>query len=220
MRKSRNKKAAQSSSNKSKSPSAERTAAVLQAAGRLFLERGYVDVSIEMIVGKTGGSNRDLYRDFGGKEELFKRVLVEISNEVLTQLQNVSIPTDDNPLEEIIFSTGQAFMRALLSPRVLAIHRLMVSESLRFPELSETFLKLGPQGAYEAVGEVIKTSFSRENIEIEDPTLTAKLFLDMIAADLQLRSLLGYKISQTEVDERVKMGTRIFLEGTKRLSLG
>jgi hypothetical protein len=42
----------------------------------------------------------------------------------------------------------------------------------------------------------------------------------MIAADLQLRSLLGYKISQTEVDERVKMGTRIFLEGTKRLSLG
>jgi len=211
-------KSSKASKQTPKSPSPERLELVIRSAGELFLERGYSGVSLEMIVAKTGGSFRDLYREFGGKEELFRRVLEDSGKGVLQSLQNATPPGDDakGSFEDALFSIGQGFLRVLLSPRVLAIHRLMVSEASRFPDMSALFLKIGPQSAYHAVGELLKTRFSAEKIELDDPTLAAKLFLDMITADLQLRALTGGKISRTEVDERARIGARVFLEGIKR----
>ena len=53
----------------------KRNELIVRVAGDLFLARGFGAVSLEMIVEKTGGSFRDLYREFGSKEALFLRVL-------------------------------------------------------------------------------------------------------------------------------------------------
>ena len=64
-------------------PPAKRSSNVLEAAGELFLSHGCEGVSIEMIVAKTGGSYRDLYKEFGGKESLFLRVMSDVCSDVL-----------------------------------------------------------------------------------------------------------------------------------------
>jgi len=213
-------KATKASKRAPKAPSPERLELVIRSAGELFLEQGYSGVSLEMIVAKTGGSYRDLYRDFGGKEELFRRVLEGIAQEVLQSLQSNSLPPADvnASLEDTLFSIGQNFLRSLLSPKVLSVHRLMVSEASRFPEISARFLKLGPQSAYSAVGNLLEKCFSAEKIKLDDPGLAARLFLDMLGGDLQLRALTGSKISKNEIDERVRAGTRVFLDGIKAQS--
>ena len=63
------------------------TAALIQAARALFAERGYADVGTEEIVQRGGLTRGALYHNFrGGKEELFRAVLVQISAEVVQRV--------------------------------------------------------------------------------------------------------------------------------------
>ena len=45
----------------------DRQTQLIRLAAGLFLEYGYVGVSMEMIVAQTGGSYRDVYREFWGR---------------------------------------------------------------------------------------------------------------------------------------------------------
>ena len=61
-------------------------AALVSAAGRLFAERGYEDVSIDEVLGATGLSRGALYHHFADKEDLFRAVLEATEAELLTQV--------------------------------------------------------------------------------------------------------------------------------------
>jgi TetR/AcrR family transcriptional repressor of mexJK operon len=107
------------------------------------------------------------------------------------------------------------FLDAILSARSLALHRLIVSEAVRFPELPEAFMKLGPEAAYEAVGTFIKDCFADEGFSIDDPAVVARLYLDMITGDLQLRALTGSRVTRTEIDARIVRANCIFMAGIR-----
>jgi AcrR family transcriptional regulator len=55
---------------------------LVDAATRLFAERGYEDTSIEAVLGATGVSRGALYHHFAGKEALFEAVLDEVERGV------------------------------------------------------------------------------------------------------------------------------------------
>src|SRR5260221_5170329 len=50
---------------------------IVRRAVKLFLDRGYEQVSIDDIVAEIGGSKRTLYARFGGKAGLFGTVIAE-----------------------------------------------------------------------------------------------------------------------------------------------
>jgi AcrR family transcriptional regulator len=201
-------------------PGSERTEAILRSARKLFLMHGYAGVSIEMIVAESGGSNRDLYLEFENKESLFRRVVEEICQEVIEAMRAISFTAQGKTLstEEAIFHLGQTFLNAILSARALALHRLIVSNAVRFPELPKLWMKMGPENVYGAVGTFFREYFSAEGVTIEEPSVLARLFLDMITADLQLRALTGGKISRGEIDSRVRRAASIFTAGVRQTS--
>jgi AcrR family transcriptional regulator len=55
---------------------------LVEAATRLFAERGYEDTSIEAVLGEAGVSRGALYHHFAGKEALFEAVLEEVERGV------------------------------------------------------------------------------------------------------------------------------------------
>ncbi len=202
----------------SRAAPASRLSGVIGAAGELFLAHGYGGVSIEMIVDRTGGSYRDLYKEFGGKEALFLRVMSDLCSQVLAPLRAAASPKDHRhvPMEKVLLAIGKTVLRTVLSPRVLALHRLMVSEAPRFPELAKTFFQMGPASANIALAELLTSRAASEGLLIHDPAISAAIFLDMLVNNLQLRTLTGGIVSQSEIDERVREATRIFLHGVKR----
>ena len=96
------------------------TAALIEAARKLFAERGYAGVGTEEIVKRAGVTRGALYHHFpGGKEDLFRAVLVQLSAETLQRVVREATRTDD-PWEELVLG-AEAFLDACAVPEVQRI---------------------------------------------------------------------------------------------------
>ncbi|UJP10950.1 TetR/AcrR family transcriptional regulator [Microbacterium sp. KUDC0406] len=74
---------------------AERTDALLEAAARLFAERGYSGVSLEDIGSAVGVSGPAVYRHFPGKQALLGAVLAQVSADLVSGGTEVSDRASD-----------------------------------------------------------------------------------------------------------------------------
>src|SRR5215475_2546106 len=86
-------------------------AALVEAARPLFAERGYAGVGTEEIVQKAGVTRGALYHHFrGGKEDLFKAVLVQVGAEMTESVMAAASAAKD-PWEGLLVGTD-AFLDA------------------------------------------------------------------------------------------------------------
>src|SRR5262249_50898727 len=86
-------------------------AALIGAARPLFAERGYAGVGTEEIVQKAGVTRGALYHHFrGGKEDLFKAVLVQVGAEMTESVMAAASAAKD-PWEGLLVGTD-AFLDA------------------------------------------------------------------------------------------------------------
>jgi AcrR family transcriptional regulator len=96
------------------------TKALLDAARELFAERGYAAVGTEEIVQQAGVTRGALYHHFrGGKEELFRAVLVQLSAETFRQVAAAASSSED-PWEELVAGID-AFLDACATREVQRI---------------------------------------------------------------------------------------------------
>jgi AcrR family transcriptional regulator len=96
------------------------TAALLAAARELFAERGYAAVAAEEIVQRAGVTRGALYHHFrGGKEDLFRAVLVQISAETVQHITRLAMEAED-PWASLVVGC-EAFLDACASPDVQRI---------------------------------------------------------------------------------------------------
>ena len=109
----------------SKAAQSEATRAKLvKVARRLFAKRGYSAVGTEEVVKKAGVTRGALYHHFrGGKEELFRAVLVQISAETMQRVVQAAGATDD-PFEELVLGS-ETFLDACMNPEV---QRIMLTD--------------------------------------------------------------------------------------------
>ncbi len=93
------------------------TAALISVARELFTEHGYAGVATEEIVQRAGVTRGALYHHFrGGKEDLFRAVLVQISAETVQRITAVATRTED-PWDALVLGC-EAFLDACASPEV------------------------------------------------------------------------------------------------------
>ncbi len=82
--------------------------------------RGYAGVGTEEIVQRAGVTRGALYHHFrGGKEDLFRAVLVQISAETARRVMRAAAATDD-PWEALVLGV-EAFLDACVTPDVQRI---------------------------------------------------------------------------------------------------
>src|SRR6516225_12117070 len=78
------------------------TAALIDAARDLFADRGYANVGTEEIVQRAGVTRGALYHHFrGGKEELFRAVVVQVSAETARRVRDAA-RSDDDPWNALL----------------------------------------------------------------------------------------------------------------------
>lgn len=183
----------------------------LRVATDLFLEHGYAKVSIDAIVARVGGSKRDLYAEFGGKEGLFRRVIDGVCQEVMRPLE--TLPSNGDSAESALRAFGATFLGFLLTPRVVALQKLVMSEANRYPEFAQTFIERGCQSAYRVAAELLSSLAARGEIDVQAPRVIGALFCDMLIADLQFRTIAGEVVPAHEVTERVNLGVSTVLYG-------
>src|SRR5438270_7889502 len=60
--------------------------AIVEAAERLFLERGFGAVSMDELASAAGVARRTVYNQFTSKEEIFREMLLRVSAQLETAL--------------------------------------------------------------------------------------------------------------------------------------
>lgn len=194
--------------------SGPRSEDTLRVAARLFLEHGYANVSINVLIKEVGGSKRDFYAEFENKEGLFRRVVISMCEDVLAPLR--ALPIDEGPAEETLRAFGEMFLTFLLTPEVLALQRLVISESAVNPEFARIFYNQGPQSAHRVAADMLSDLKNRGEIEVESPNISAILFCDMLVSEFQFRKAAGGAVSCEDVKERVRAAVAIFLHGVSK----
>lgn len=196
---------------------AQRIQDLTKAAAELFLERGYESVAVDDLIARVGGSRRNIYSHFGGKEGLFIEVVTQLCTELAEPLERLDIV--EREAGEALLSFGRQLLHTVLQPRTLALHRLMVAEGKRFPKLAQATLKAGhfKAAAILAVWIESQRARRRRGLGSHVPALVlAQQFVNMVVAEAQLRALVGLDpqpLPSVDMDRIVNNAIDTFLQG-------
>jgi TetR/AcrR family transcriptional regulator, mexJK operon transcriptional repressor len=185
--------------------------AVIEAAGELFIAQGYGAVSMDAIARAAGVSKATLYAHFASKDKLFATIINEAC---LQNMAASALPEQSDDLATALTALGQRMLRFLLDAKPLAIHRVVVAESVRFPELGRAFYENGPAVFQRAFGAWLEAETTAGRLAVPDPIMAADQFVGMLRAPgVFLRASLGVPPPPTEaeIDATVAAAVRTFL---------
>ncbi|CAN7148392.1 TetR/AcrR family transcriptional regulator [Pseudoduganella sp. LjRoot289] len=194
-----------------------RTQELVAVAARLFLETGYSKVSLETIARQARVAVRTIYVKFGGKAGLFTAVINAGCAHFFDAMHDME--TSMRPLRDILLDFGLRFAQLITSPSVLAMHRMVIAESMSNPELASAFFDSGPKQTREA----LQRFFGRPDIRSQlredmPPEALAVHLLNCIMGDQLKRYLFVVPLAApvTDVLPQVERGIDLFLGGARR----
>jgi TetR/AcrR family transcriptional repressor of mexJK operon len=188
---------------------------IIDAATELFFALGYGATTVEAVAQRAGISKRTFYSRFGNKAALFSAV-VHHTIERLRPSADVPLLRGAN-LEEILRGLAKLILRAALSPSAIALHRLIVAESSRFPDLAAVVIQQGASDeAVRLIASVLEGEARAGNLNLDNPTFAAQQFLHMVIALPQRRAMgLGTPMTSAEVDAWGSDVVNLFLNGCR-----
>lgn len=191
---------------------------ILEGARQVFLEAGYEGASMSLIAREAGVSKGTLYVYFPGKEELFAAVVRQACQ--MSAGPAFDMLAREPDIFRAMCLAGKGFLNFLLRPETLAIHRVVIAESAKFPELGRAFYAAGPAVNIERVGDFLRTRVASGDLEIDDPELAAMQFLELCKAGLlQKRQMQIIDTPSPErVDYVIEQAVRLFLRGYRPLN--
>jgi TetR/AcrR family transcriptional regulator, mexJK operon transcriptional repressor len=191
---------------------------ILDVAAELFLAEGYGVTSIEAIARRAGISKRTFYSRFRDKADLFAAVV----RRVVERLRAGSDPDlfDTGTLDTFLPRLARLVLRAALSPQALALHRVILAEATRFPELATVVTEQG--GGAETVARIaarLAGEIGATHPGQEAAAFAAAQFLQMVIALPQRRALgLGAPMAAPELERWVDDTVALFLGGWRALA--
>ena len=125
--------------------------------------------------------------------------------------------TEGHDLRATLTAFGQHLMGIYMSPTLIGIYRIAVTEANRFPDLVKSFYEQGPGRATSRLAEVLEAANKRGEIRTDDCSRMAGHFVGMIRDNLHLQVVLGLRAapSDKEVQAAVGSAVEVFLNGVR-----
>lgn len=158
----------------------ERRRSLLEVAAQLFMSKGYDGVSIDEIIVRAGGTKTAIYKYFGGKSDLFREVVDNLSAEHAPSVPEIRGADPDDYLR----ATGRHVLGQLLSANSIKLHRMVVgakqssASRMVFHRMHEVVIKqLGAQ-----IGEALGPA---------EGARLARIFVSMVGGEQLLHQLVA-----------------------------
>lgn len=167
--------------------SPEKTEAILRGAMQEFLEHGYAGARIDKIVAAAGVSKATVYRRFADKETLFTALIQRMAERV-NFFQQQDFPSSEE--EPLVFLKGYATKMlncAAENPQDIALFRIVIGESGRFPELGRAFLQNVEKPNLDFLTQYFAT---HPKLQLADPEVAARMFIGTLIHIVITRNLL------------------------------
>lgn len=192
-------------------------ARILDAARKVFLERGFEGASIDEIAEVARSGKPTIYARFRNKRALFTEVMTRDILSRITEFKS-DVPTGAT-IEERLTSAAITLLHWGFDSDRIGLMRLAVAEARRFPDLAATVSRTARELSTE-LGVHLLSELTRSDqlgslpaFAPERLATTARFFLDVIAVPMLLRALfeVNLKTLDAEIDAHVARGVAFFL---------
>lgn len=168
---------------------AERREAILNIAQQSFLDQGFDRTTMSGIAEAMGGSKGTLWSYFDSKEELFAAVIDRAAEHFRTDLTGALDPRGKP--EAGLRRFGETFIRKITGADAIALHRIVVGESPRFPELGRIFYARAPEVMRRMLANYMADQMEAGALRKDDPWKAAGMFLALCDGGHHKRVLWG-----------------------------
>ena len=176
--------------------------ALLDVSFRLFRDHGYASVSVDMIARAARVSTKTIYARFGGKSGLFAEVIKRSVATPVIEL-DAMLNNDAESTEVVLRRAAGAFLDNILMQDKLDLHRMLIAEATRMPELSKLFYEQGPQKGLGVLVSWLARQHARGKLTVPDPENAAEVFFALVEAGIIRRALLTGAVPAA--DERKRL---------------
>lgn len=191
----------------------ETRALIVDAAAEEFQANGYAAATMGAVAQRAGISTKTMYRLIPCKADLFKSVIAKRIGRFMLEFDPKAL--DDSDVEKAIEHILLAFGSLTLEKETIALVRLVISESDRFPELAATFHQVAVVQTTGAIAEWLETQRKRGRLKFDDVHATATALRGMMTMDLQRTAMLRLSEAPTpeEIAERARFCAKLFVSG-------
>ncbi len=189
---------------------------ILDAAGKVFLERGFERASVEEIAEVARAGKPTIYARFAGKEALFAAV---VARKVRANTSIQSVAAMGSTIEQRLEAIASVILGRILSVETIGLMRAVVAEARRFPDLASSVKRLandlGVESVAHLLGEVAQSGETGALAAFAPDRLsgTARRFMDVIVLPMAMRALFGEELTRlrTEIEPHVRQAVAFFL---------
>lgn len=192
---------------------ARKRAQILQAATTAFLRNGYAGTSMDEVAALASVSKQTIYKQFGDKEQLFTRIVLDTTGQVdaLVQLAGRTLAATGDP-DRDLRALAHRFLAELMRPDLLALRRLVIAEAERFPDVGAAWHREGFERVLATLADCFAQLTRRGLLAVDDPLLAANHFVGLLLwIPVNRVMFCGGTYPQEELTRLADAATRTFL---------
>jgi TetR/AcrR family transcriptional regulator, mexJK operon transcriptional repressor len=189
--------------------------AVMEAARKLFLRKGYSASSMDEVSELAKVSKRTVYGHYGSKEKLFFEMIKEMCAEVLPERLAAVGAADSANVEARLIEIGTVFLTNIYTSDQIKLFREVMSEARVTPEVGRMMLEGPVEGSHRVIASYLAEMSRQGHLKLSDPDMAASQFQGLLKTDIHMRLLLGQKLDTTpaRLREVASSCVRLFLHG-------
>jgi AcrR family transcriptional regulator len=186
---------------------------ILHAAFEAFTEEGYATTSTLEIATRARVSKRDLYANFGNKQEMLA-ACIRSRAERMRLPPDCPIPDSRQMLASTLTAFATNLVREGSRPAVIATFRLAIAEATRVPEIARTLDMAGRDATRAALAEVLAGAQSAALLGPGEPAEMATQYLGLLWEGFMVGLLLGVASPPElgEAERRAAKATSAFMQ--------
>ncbi|MGQ2967816.1 MAG: TetR/AcrR family transcriptional regulator [Allorhizobium sp.] len=178
----------------------DRKALILQAAETVFDSLGYGDATMEEVARACGMAKKTVYKFFPDKASLFGAL---VDSHDVAVIDSRAATGGEEQSEARLIRLLEDVAAAILSPRQITLTRLVIAESIKYPELAQRFYR---DCVEKTMSHVAQALASDPSLRLP-PGLDNKTFADMLVSTLlgsiHLRALM-LNLSREALEEELR----------------
>lgn len=189
--------------------------AILAAAEEAFLAARYDSVTMDEIAEMSRVSKQTVYAHFGTKDQLFVELVTSMTREAGDAvLAESAVPDTCAHVRATLERVLAHQLSVVLSPRLVRLRRLVISEVPRFPALARAVFEQGPRRGITTLEVLMRELDARGWVRAPDPAVAAEqLNWLVMGAPTNAAMFLGddAALAQAEQQAHVRAAVAAFL---------
>ncbi len=192
---------------------------LLGVATQMFMERGFEGTSIDAVAEAAGVSKPTVYAHYRDKRDLFTAVLrgrIQLWLAPLSAAAEAQAgEADAKGIETTLHDLSRRMLALALTPGAVALNQILAAQAIQFPELARLAHEEGWQRAVRAIAGLLQKFAASGQIRVEDPELTADLFLNLVLGRSARLAVSGIETHPEVQERRTRAAVELFLNGVK-----